>query len=236
MRMAHVLGSARWISTSGTCVWSRRSADAGSMTRAADRLHLTQSALSHQLRDIEARFGTPFFVRLGRTHGAHGGRTARPRDRAPRPRRDRARRGGRPAAGGTCRRHHPRLHAVQHRLSLAGAAAAAFQRQASSRDGAHRRRRDRSSGRRPDRGPRRSRAADRSAPPTAACACGRCSPTRWSRSSPRAIRSRAIAGCLRRRWRRAPADLLERPGRELRLSARAGPARARRRGASPSSC
>jgi LysR family transcriptional regulator for metE and metH len=41
-------------------------ADAGSMTRAADRLFLTQSALSHQLRDIEARFATPFFVRLGR--------------------------------------------------------------------------------------------------------------------------------------------------------------------------
>ena len=41
-------------------------AEAGTMTRAADRLCLTQSALSHQLRDIEARVGTPFFVRLGR--------------------------------------------------------------------------------------------------------------------------------------------------------------------------
>ena len=40
--------------------------DAGSMTRAAARLFLTQSALSHQLRDIEARFDTPFFVRVGR--------------------------------------------------------------------------------------------------------------------------------------------------------------------------
>src|SRR4051812_36330204 len=41
-------------------------AGAGSMTAAADRLCLTQSALSHQLRDIEARVGAPFFVRLGR--------------------------------------------------------------------------------------------------------------------------------------------------------------------------
>ena len=41
-------------------------ADAGSMTRAAARLFLTQSALSHQLRDIETRIGTPFFIRLGR--------------------------------------------------------------------------------------------------------------------------------------------------------------------------
>ena len=40
--------------------------DAGSMTKAAERLFLTQSALSHQLRDIEARFDTPFFVRVGR--------------------------------------------------------------------------------------------------------------------------------------------------------------------------
>src|SRR4051812_27408526 len=41
-------------------------ADAGSMTKAAVQLHLTQSALSHQLRDIESRFNTPFFLRLGR--------------------------------------------------------------------------------------------------------------------------------------------------------------------------
>ena len=38
-------------------------ADAGSMTKAAERLFVTQSALSHQLRDIESRFETPFFTR-----------------------------------------------------------------------------------------------------------------------------------------------------------------------------
>jgi LysR family transcriptional regulator, regulator for metE and metH len=37
-----------------------------SVTRAADRLHVTQSAVSHQLRDIEERLGTPLFLRSGR--------------------------------------------------------------------------------------------------------------------------------------------------------------------------
>jgi LysR family transcriptional regulator for metE and metH len=41
-------------------------AGTGSVTKAAEQLHLTQSALSHQLRDIEDRFKTPFFIRLGR--------------------------------------------------------------------------------------------------------------------------------------------------------------------------
>lgn len=41
-------------------------ADAGGVTRAAGRLHLTQSAVSHQLRDIESRLGTPLYARVGR--------------------------------------------------------------------------------------------------------------------------------------------------------------------------
>lgn len=41
-------------------------ARAQSVTRAADRLHVTQSAVSHQLRDLEARLGTALFLRSGR--------------------------------------------------------------------------------------------------------------------------------------------------------------------------
>ena len=39
---------------------------AGSLTGAGAVLNLTQSALSHQLRDIESRLGTPLFLRVGK--------------------------------------------------------------------------------------------------------------------------------------------------------------------------
>ena len=41
-------------------------AASGSVTRAASGLHLTQSAVSHQLRDIEQRLGTALFLRVGK--------------------------------------------------------------------------------------------------------------------------------------------------------------------------
>ena len=41
-------------------------AEEGSVTEAGKRLHLTQSSLSHQLRDAEEKLGTALFLRLGR--------------------------------------------------------------------------------------------------------------------------------------------------------------------------
>jgi len=41
-------------------------AEEGSVTRAGHRLHLTQSALSHQLRDVEEKLGAPLFLRLNK--------------------------------------------------------------------------------------------------------------------------------------------------------------------------
>ena len=41
-------------------------ADTGSVTEAGKHLHLTQSALSHQLRDAEGMLGAALFLRLGK--------------------------------------------------------------------------------------------------------------------------------------------------------------------------
>jgi LysR family transcriptional regulator for metE and metH len=41
-------------------------AQCGSLTRAGEQLHLTQSALSHQLRDLESRLAVPLFLRVGK--------------------------------------------------------------------------------------------------------------------------------------------------------------------------
>ena len=40
--------------------------DTGSLAQAADRLHLTQSALSHQTKVLEDYFGLPLFLRKTR--------------------------------------------------------------------------------------------------------------------------------------------------------------------------
>lgn len=40
--------------------------DAGSLVEAAERVHLTQSALSHQIKDLEERLGNPLFLRKTR--------------------------------------------------------------------------------------------------------------------------------------------------------------------------
>src|SRR5215203_1368178 len=41
-------------------------AEEGSVTRAGSRLYLTQSALSHQLRDVEDKLGVALFTRMNK--------------------------------------------------------------------------------------------------------------------------------------------------------------------------
>src|SRR5215470_14411743 len=42
-------------------------AETGTVSRAADRVHLTQSALSHQLRALEEHYGAPVVKRHGQS-------------------------------------------------------------------------------------------------------------------------------------------------------------------------
>jgi LysR family transcriptional regulator for metE and metH len=42
-------------------------AETGTVSRAAERVHLTQSALSHQLRALEAHYGAPVVKRHGQS-------------------------------------------------------------------------------------------------------------------------------------------------------------------------
>ena len=59
-------------------------------TRAAEELHVAQSALSHQIRRLEAELGTELFERTSRrvvpTEAGRGGRRPRPRACSPRSR------------------------------------------------------------------------------------------------------------------------------------------------------
>ena len=149
--------------------------------------HLTQSALSHQLRDIEARFKTPILRPAGTPHGAHAGWRARADERAPRARRSRADGGGRAVAGRRRGRRDPGLHAVQHGLPLAGAAAGDVQPAVPTRRRERARRRNRSS-----RARHSSKDASISRSSSAAAAivgsgCARCSWMKWWRSSRRII-------------------------------------------------
>ena len=44
----------------------KAASEEGSLTAAGKKLFLTQSALSHQLKEIETEYGVPFFQRIGK--------------------------------------------------------------------------------------------------------------------------------------------------------------------------
>ena len=213
-------------------------AEAGSMTKAAMGLHLTQSALSHQLRDIESRFNTPVLPAGRQADGPDGGRPARARERrrASSTTSARVEEDIRQLAA-TPRRRDSRRHPVQHRLSLAAAAARAVQPQASSRHRQHHGGRDRPARR------RRSSTAQldlailtndvvgsEAAPPSPVHRRdGR------ARLAPASLGVKAL-GLTAPACDRAPAALLELAGRELRAPPCPGAGRRLPRHASPSSC
>ena len=50
-----------------------------SFTRAAERVHVTQSTLSHQIAQLEEELGQPLFDRIGKKVVTHRSRRAVPR-------------------------------------------------------------------------------------------------------------------------------------------------------------
>ncbi len=52
-------------------------ARAGTVTRAAEELHVAQPVVSHRLRELEQRLGTTLFTRSGRRRQCSGGEAPR---------------------------------------------------------------------------------------------------------------------------------------------------------------
>jgi LysR family transcriptional regulator for metE and metH len=99
----------------------------GSVTRAGDELNLSQSALSHQLRDIEERLATTLFHRVGKrmvltTAGESVLRTATQVLEMVGRTEAEIRKGGNSQGGQQRRRPAADHHAVLHLLSLAARA------------------------------------------------------------------------------------------------------------------